>query len=240
MDEDEKDRKVLRKVRKDLGLRQGRLAELAGIHRSTISLWENGKVKLPDEAVLKISRAISEVMLARSEEQALPYPRAKNPVVAKVLARRRREWRITQVELAHKLNLASDTISLWENGYVELEDSEEERLGEELDKLIEQKRVKLGLPAEKSEMVPLSALAGPRKDTDFQPLHKKVEASLKEIIANQKEIIEEYEAEIARLELLNKETSESKDREIQALREQLETKKRLVTIPPETWEGTEE
>ena len=71
-------------------------------------------------------------------------------------------------------------------------------------------------------------------DKDGIAAHKK----LKDIAD---ELIEEYKQELARLKLLNEKISESKDREIRALREQLEARNKVVTIPPDdTWDSGEE
>jgi hypothetical protein len=69
---------------------------------------------------------------------------------------------------------------------------------------------------------------------------KKVETISEEVRANLKEIIEEYKSDITRLELLNKEIGESKDREIQSLREQLQAKNAAVTVPEVRRSGAEE
>ena len=148
----------------------------------------------------------------------------------------RRTWGITQSELGRKVGLAHDTISLWENGYTELEESDKKRLLDELHKLVDGKRAKLGLPREKG--VPLNSLATVihysdpvKKQRDVAAkdegitLRDEIIANQYEIIANSKEIIKELQQEIARLELLNKEIGESEDGEIQALRKHLEQKK---------------
>lgn len=257
MSESQKEfRKAIREMRKLLRLPQSWVAAKSGVDRSMLSQWENGKIELTDAQTLSIGRVIGAVVKERAEANILPAPQVQNGSPGRYVAQERKEWGITQLELADKADMAEDSISLFENGYVELESEELRSLYSALNSLVDKKRSKLGIP--KPEGVPLSSLASlaiaspvQRQVSTEERLRKQVElleealssrkeagAALEKVRAIQDEIIEELKTEIARLELLNKELGESKDRELQSLREQLEAKKR-VTIPSDEYDGLE-
>jgi transcriptional regulator with XRE-family HTH domain len=234
---DEKEiRKAFREMRQWSGLSQIELAKRTGLSSDKLARWEKGQAKFNDQEISRLGSALDAAAIARAETAKGPL--AGSGAEVKSL---RKAYGITQEELARRTGMTQAAISLFENGYNPKKEKDSilsASMLAVLDKLVGERdpHVKRG--------VPLASLAQPVRRSPEEQLRKevellrealasrkKVETISEEIRANQNEIIEEYKSEIARLELLNKEISESKDREIQTLREQLEAKNTAVTVP---------
>lgn len=168
----------------------------------------------------------------------------------KVLRQFRKSVNLSMKEVGDSCGLSESMISLFETGKKDLSEHAFERVQKAIVNALKDREAlaKRKAQFEKREEKKVEKLAGNlvpqlRKEVDLQKeilaSYKKTEAISEEISAYQDEIIKELKTELARLELLNKELSESKDREIKSLREQLEAKKRLVTIPPDEYDGLE-
>ena len=249
---DEKEiRKAFRNMRQWLGLTQIVLAKNAGLSSDKLARWEKGQAKFNPEEIARLGKALDAATIARAERVEGPLAGSGGKGVRSL----RRAYGITQEELARRAEMTQASISLFENGYVALDAEEENEIRAACEELVRERT-----PSASMQLCSLASLASlasaqpvQRQESAEERLQKevallkkilgsseKMEAFSKEIRANQDEIIEELKAEIARLELLNRETNESKDREIQTLRRRLKAKKTLVTVPPEEILGTEE
>jgi len=140
---------VLRKMRRGLGIRQVWLSKQTGIYRTKLSQWERGQIELTAGELLKVGEAIGAVVKERSEAGTLPRPKVALPQTSieqgKAVAETRRSWGVTQSELARAIKKPEDTISLFENGYIELDAEELDNLNNALSALVNKKRAKAGL-----------------------------------------------------------------------------------------------
>jgi predicted transcriptional regulator len=161
-----KDRDMLRKMRRGLGIRQVWLAKQTGIYRTKLSEFESGHLELTADELQKVKDAVGRVVRERSEAGTLPPPHGQlsqdSLMQGKVVKQLRDRYGITQSELGRRCGLPKETISLFENSYVELDRSEQKRMGKALEEMISQKRAKLGLPPA-TAILPLSSLAGPQR-----------------------------------------------------------------------------
>lgn len=132
--------RVLSEMRKRLGLSQLEAAQRSGIEQSKFSRWESHLLELSKEEVKALSDVIEQVMLERSEAGTLP-PATTMDASAKeqgrIFRQQRLRWGIQQIELARAAKYSRHLISMWENGYVEMEPEEIEALGKVLASLID-------------------------------------------------------------------------------------------------------
>lgn len=152
-----KGNEVLRKMRRGLGIRQVWLSKQTGIYRTKLSQWERGQIELTASELLKVGDAIGAVVKERSEAGTLPRPKVALPQASieqgRAVAETRRSWGVTQSELARAIKKPADTISLFENGYIELDAEELEQLNKALTVLVNKKKAKAGLSKLQSSLV---------------------------------------------------------------------------------------
>ena len=105
--------KNLREIRKESGYTQTKIANLLCISQQTYSDYENGKT-FPDEMTLiKIADALNvstDYLLGRADALG------GSMSISTRLKELRLEEELTQKELAEKLGITQDSISLWEKG----------------------------------------------------------------------------------------------------------------------------
>jgi len=242
-------RKAYREMRRWLGLTQIALAKSAGLSSDKLARWEKGQAKFNEEDISKLGSALDAATIVRAE--TVKGPLAGSGVAVRSL---RKSYGITQEELARRAGMTQAAISLFENGWDALDPQEAKQLYAACEELVRER------DHSRPSGVPLASLASLRGARPVQrpasleeqlrkevellrealASRKKVETISEEVRANLKEIIEEYKSDITRLELLNKEIGESKDREIQSLREQLQAKNAAVTVPATRHSGQTE
>jgi transcriptional regulator with XRE-family HTH domain len=122
MDVETSPKKALRKFRRNLGLTQVGLAQRAGISASKLSRWEARKSELTSDEQARLESALDLALAQRAEVIAGPLTSPD----CKSFKQLRQMFGIGQAELARKAGLAQSTVSLFENGHVQL--SEKDRL----------------------------------------------------------------------------------------------------------------
>jgi predicted transcriptional regulator len=246
-------RKYTRMQRKLLALTQEELGVSVGLSASKLSLYESGLIDLTADEVRRIDKFLNKLsrgnMVKLSDLGRLGSAEDfdalwnKKPSVNEKTQKRffRQSAGLTQRQLARKARIPRNKLIKFESGKIDLTNEETARWWQAIRDAANAKKQED--PYRQIEA--LSEVLKKREEVlkskdEMIAAKNNIIAAADKIEAISKEIIEELKTEIARLELLNKEISESKDREIQTLREQLEAKKRLVTVPPdETREGTE-
>ena len=222
-------RKAYREMRRWLGLTQIALAKSAGLSSDKLARWEKGQAKFIEEDISKLGSALDAATIVRAE--TVKGPLAGSGVAVRSL---RKSYGITQQQLARRAGMTQAAISLFENGWDALDPQEAKQLYAACEELVRER------DHSRPSGVPLGTAlgGGPGKKGRgcVESLQEKIRTNQDEIIADLKKIIEEYKAEITRLELLNKEISESKDREI----EQLQAKNAAVTVPATRHSGQTE
>ena len=204
----DRDREILRKMRRSLGLRQAWLAKQTGIYRTKLSEWERGRVELTADELQRVGDAIGAIVGERANIGTLPSPEAapsqSSVERGRTVADARRSWGITQAELARTAEMAEDVISLFENGYTELDPSELARVTKALTALINKKRAKVGrLVPLKSLLRPLPVEQAPAQKEeahDARGVLLKANADLKRQVADLQGIREIQAKQIANLE----------------------------------------
>jgi transcriptional regulator with XRE-family HTH domain len=100
--------KEIRRARLERHMTQEFLAGFAGIHRSELSLYENGEIELSPEKLEKLERALArkKVHSEKDEKRVRKYYRQ---IV-----------NITQKDLAQQVGIDPAILSKWENGKLEV------------------------------------------------------------------------------------------------------------------------
>lgn len=87
----------IREIRKERGLNQDQLAELASLNRVTVAKYESGKVEPGAHALSKIADALevsTDVLLGRSDEKPQEKPRPKeSDIISECVAKMSQEDR---------------------------------------------------------------------------------------------------------------------------------------------------
>jgi transcriptional regulator with XRE-family HTH domain len=194
------EREIFRKMRRGLGLRQLEMSKATGIEQSRLSRWENGHIELSRAEILKIGDVI-DVAIATRE-------RGPSPAKPNWEADYRRRNGVTQHELAQKLGLDDNTISMFENGHINLDKETHGKLVKTLCELVNEKRALAGL----SPATPLAALkfgpilSSPSESDSVEKLRGIIDLKNKRILALE-ERVTALEAEAAALrEWLDQET----------------------------------
>ena len=132
-----KDRDMFRSMRHCLGIRQVWLAKQTGIYRTKLSDFELGHLELSADELQRVKDAVGGVVRERAEAGTLPPPHGRlsqdSLMQGKVVKQLRCWYGITQAELGRKCGLSHDSISLFENGYFELDRSERTRMDKALE-----------------------------------------------------------------------------------------------------------
>ena len=178
-----KDRNMLRKMRHCLGIRQVWLAKQTGIYRTKLSDFELGHLELTADELQRVKDAVGSVVRDRAKARTLPAPHGQlsqdSLMQGEVVKQLRCWYGITQAELGRKCGLSHDSISLFENGYFELDRSEQTRMDKALEDMISQKRAKLGLPPA-AVIPPVKSRAGSQTVSPQQEREKTVEPSARQ------------------------------------------------------------
>jgi predicted transcriptional regulator len=146
---------VLTKMRKVMGLRLAQVAQATGININTISRFERGLEQLSPEEIKAIADYIAEVSLERSERDALPAASdvgLDSRKRGQAQRQRRLAWGVKLYELSTAARMQQNLISMFEHGYVELDDEEFERVTEALTALIDRKNSQLAWYANPAEL----------------------------------------------------------------------------------------
>jgi DNA-binding transcriptional regulator YiaG len=149
------------KMRRALGLPQPWFAKQTGINSTLISAWETGRRKLSPDQITNLFDALNIAVIERANEKALPPASVSqnSTLQGSAVAALRNRWGISQAEAARESGIADATISLAENGYVELTEAEWQSIYDALYGLVNKKRALLKLPP-LEKAVPLSTLKG--------------------------------------------------------------------------------
>lgn len=137
---------VLVKMRRVMKLQLAAVAQRSGVNVSVLSRWENGKGELSADQIDAVARVIHEESWKRSEEGTLPKA---TDVSASCIERgkqfraKRLEWGVRQVRLSEATELPYNLISMWENGYITINDDEEAQLNDALQLAISTKSAML-------------------------------------------------------------------------------------------------
>jgi transcriptional regulator with XRE-family HTH domain len=137
-----------RGLRRTLGVRQDYFAHKTGVYRTKLSNWEHGKIALTDEELRRVVEAIDEIIIERSEARNLKaWEKFASPKCVEAGAacqRLRRASGISQIMLAKKVGINQSSLSLFENGYMDLSDEVLERLNKTLVEMAKTTATKLG------------------------------------------------------------------------------------------------
>ena len=129
------DYQVFHEMRKGLGIRQIDLAQAAKVFQSKLSAWEHGRGGLNQDEILRVADAL-DAAIAQVADDGRLKPSEKTPASdrsvkqGKTLADRRRAAQVTQQELAEKSRIPRSEVSLFETGYIELNDADRASLEE--------------------------------------------------------------------------------------------------------------
>jgi transcriptional regulator with XRE-family HTH domain len=137
----DKDREFLAHARRRLRIPQARLAKQTGIAQAKISRWENGFLDITPEEREKIFSVLDEVMANKAASGDVYFPKMTEAegATGASFADHRKAYGITQQELAIKANVPRSSLSLYENGYITLDEVPVSRLHNALAKLIAEK-----------------------------------------------------------------------------------------------------
>jgi transcriptional regulator with XRE-family HTH domain len=209
-------RQVLLKTWKILGIKRIWLAKKAGIDRSKLSRWENGRAggELTDDEILALSRATDEVVAERAMAGRFT-PSKENPASTdaiesgKAIATLRRLYGITQADLASRARISLASLSLFENGYTDLDRPAAKGLERAINAMVKEKQMA------RARFVPLNSLAG-----EVVPLRNLA----KPLLSPEQKRIAELEESIRAKDALAK----IKDRLIELHREHIQVLDELV------------
>jgi predicted transcriptional regulator len=146
---------VLVKMRKVMGLRLAQVAQATGITINTLSRFERGMEELSAEQVKAIADYIAEVSLERSERDALPMATdvgLDSRERGQAQRQRRLGWGVKLYELSAAARMQQNLISMFEHGYIELDDDELKRVTDALTAVIDRKTSQLSWYANPAEL----------------------------------------------------------------------------------------
>jgi predicted transcriptional regulator len=125
---------VLAKMRKVLGMPQAELAQRTGIERTVLSYWETGQKPLSEEQIDRVASVIQEETRRRAEEATILHAMMDVPAADRARQMRglRLEWGVTQAELSAATGLGDNLLSMWEHGYVQLDQADLAKLSDAL------------------------------------------------------------------------------------------------------------
>jgi transcriptional regulator with XRE-family HTH domain len=176
---------VFRKMREGLGIPQTVLANKVGMSDSKLSRWENGQGDLSSEEMDRIGDVLDVALSERVAATSGPLASSEREAV-KLL---RKLYGIGQIELARKAELSQATISLYENGHIELDAEQLEAVEHAIETLIAMRSKRLP--------VPLSTLAGKpsaitpreaRKDQQIDLLWQIIGSLRREIVSLEEQL----------------------------------------------------
>lgn len=107
---------TLKRIRKQKGYTQDDVADFLNVKRQTYSSYERG-VSLPDIETIKKLTCFFDVSINElAEMEPFEVINEKNNIGLKRLIEKRKEFNLSQAELAEKLGVSQQTISKYENG----------------------------------------------------------------------------------------------------------------------------
>jgi transcriptional regulator with XRE-family HTH domain len=125
----ESQRRVYRTTREGLGVSRMAAAQAAGIHEKRIDRWEHGVAELTPDEILKLYESLDPVFIEAVESNPKPTPEGERCRYFRALQE------IGQAELARKLKWPQCTISLFESGYITLNEKKLKQLWKALESM---------------------------------------------------------------------------------------------------------
>jgi transcriptional regulator with XRE-family HTH domain len=179
----DKERAVIAKMCRGLGLNQVWMGKQAGVHRTKISRWLSGQVELTEDELFKLGEAIDAALMKRGIPGVVTPEQATEDLrKGSVLRRWREEWGIGQAEAGKRAGLSQGAVSGFEQGKLDLDPARVEQLFKAVSSLIEERRASI-------PRVPLSSLRSLR-DIAARPTESNLDDIRKKLIAAQREYIE--------------------------------------------------